>query len=63
MEARVKSDHRWNDVRCQGVEYIKSEFRPVPEIDEAVARANPGLEIKAAPKRKAAPKKKVAANA
>ncbi len=58
MEARVKSDHRWNDVRCQGVEYIKSEYRSVPEGDEAVAKANPGLEFKAAPKKKAAAKKK-----
>ncbi|KKN73395.1 hypothetical protein LCGC14_0400980 [marine sediment metagenome] len=67
MKARVKSDHRWNDVRCQAVEYIKSEWRPVPEGDEAVVRVNPGLEIKAAKKkaakRKAAPKKKVAASA
>ncbi len=66
MEARVKSDHRWNDVRCQGVEYIKGEYRPVPEGDEAVAKANPGLELKAskkkaAPRKKAAPKKKAAA--
>lgn len=60
MEARVKSDHQWNDVRCQGVEYVKGEFRLVPEGDEAVAKANPGLEFKAV-RKKAAPKKKAAA--
>ncbi len=59
MEARVKSDHQWNDVRCQAVEYVKSEWRPVSEGDEAVVRVNPGLEIKAA-KKKAALKKKAA---
>ena len=56
MQARVIEDHRWNDVRCQAVEYIKSEWRPVPEGDEEVVRVNPGLEIKAA-KKKAAKKK------
>lgn len=59
MEARVKSDHQWNDVRCQGVEYVKGEFRPVPESDEAVAKVNPGLELKVT-KKKAAPRKKAA---
>ena len=46
MQARVKKDHRWNDVRSQAVEYIKDEWRPVPEGHEEVARINPGLEIK-----------------
>ena len=72
MQARVKKDHRWNDVRAQAVEYVKDEWRPVPEGHEEVARINPGLEIKtaknkAAPKKaapkKAAPEKKVADNA
>jgi hypothetical protein len=60
MQARVKPNHRWNDVRCQGVEYIKGEFRSVPEGDEDVARRNAGLELQAGKKR-AAPKKKAAA--
>ena len=62
MQARVKSDHRWNDVRAQAVEYIKGEWRPVPEGHEEVVTINPGLEIKTA-KKKDAPKKKVADNA
>lgn len=60
MEARVKASNRWNDVRCQGVEYVKSEYRQVPEGDEEVVKANAGLEFKAA-KKKAAAKKKPAA--
>ena len=62
MQARVKSDHRWNDVRAQAVEYIKGEWRRVPDGHEEVVTINPGLEIKNA-KKKAAPKKKVADSA
>ena len=46
MQARVKKDHRWNDVRAQAVEYIKDEWRRVPEGHEEVVTINPGLEIK-----------------
>ena len=46
MQARVKKDHRWNDVRAHAVEYIKGEWRPVPEGHEEVVTINPGLETK-----------------
>lgn len=47
MEAKVKNDYRWNTlIAFSGVEYIKNEFRPVPEWAEAEAKAHESLEVR-----------------
>ncbi len=60
MKARVKKNARWNSVRVQGRDYIKDEYREVPEDAQAVAKRpeySQYLEFQAG-KKKAAPKKK-----
>lgn len=47
MEARVKPNYRWKTVTAfSGREYVKSEFRLVPQDCEAQARANGSLEVR-----------------
>jgi hypothetical protein len=47
MEARVKPDYRWKNITAfSGREYVKSEFRLVPQDCEAQARANGSLEVR-----------------
>lgn len=46
MLAKVKADYRFNFVRaCQGIEFNKREFIPVPPACENEARQHPYLEI------------------
>lgn len=46
MEAKVKSEYRWNIVTAfGGIEFVKSEFRKVPAGFEKEAQAHPCLEI------------------
>jgi hypothetical protein len=46
MNAKLKSDYRWNTIRAfGGSEFVKSEFRPVPAGQEVEAKAHPYLEI------------------
>lgn len=46
MQAKVIPDHRWATVRaCGGKEFIKSEWRPVPEGLEEEAATNPLLVV------------------
>lgn len=59
MEARCKSSWNYSKIiACAGAEFIKTEFRRVPEGREDEAEANPYLEVRATPKPKAAPKPK-----
>ena len=47
MEAKVRSEHRWRNVTAfGGIEFVKSEYRPVPAGLEKEAQAHPFLEIK-----------------
>ncbi len=46
MQARVKSDARWNNISAfSGREYTKGEWRDVPAGCEAEAESNPFLEL------------------
>ncbi len=46
MKARVRQDCRWNPVTAfGGQEFIKGEWRSVPEGGEAAAAAHPLLEV------------------
>jgi hypothetical protein len=46
MNAKVKSDYRWNNIRaCAGTEFIKGEFRTVPAGLEAEALSCDMLEF------------------
>jgi hypothetical protein len=49
MQAKVKADYRWKFTRSCGVEFVKSEFRPVPVGREQEAQRNEFLEIEASP--------------
>jgi hypothetical protein len=46
MNARVRSDYRWKNVLAFcGVEFTKSEYRPVPKGYEDQALKHPFLEV------------------
>jgi hypothetical protein len=50
MQARVKSEHRWNIVKAfSGLEFVKSEYRDVPPQLEEEAQAHPFLETRENP--------------
>jgi hypothetical protein len=47
MEARIKASYRWNVTQAfSGREYVKNEFRPVPEWAEAAASADERFEVR-----------------
>jgi len=49
MQARVKDKYRWKVVTaCGGREYIKGEYRPVPEGFEGEVQGHPALEVESA---------------
>jgi hypothetical protein len=46
MKAKIKDDYRWKAARaCNGAEFVKSEFRPVPAGLEGEASRVPFLEF------------------
>lgn len=54
MEAKVKPEHRWNMVKAfSGSEFVKDEFRPVPDGFEGAAQAHPFLEVREGEAKKA----------
>ena len=47
MEAKLKPSNRWDTTLAfSGREYVKSEFRPVPEWAEAAALADERFEVR-----------------
>lgn len=51
MKARVRSDARWAKVTAfGGAEFVKTEWRDVPERGEAAAASHPDLIIQDGPK-------------
>ena len=47
LEARVKDHYRWSSVvALDGVEFIKSEWRPVPMVREDEAKRTAFLEVR-----------------
>ena len=65
MEARVDEKYQYNRVRaCAGVEFVKSEYRPVPPDREDEARdhvENGLLELKPEPEAKPKPRRRAKA--
>jgi len=52
MLARVKKECRWNAIMAfGGYEYVKSEYRPVPETAHAEAKRHPYIETKTKPEK------------
>jgi len=45
MQARVKADHKWFDVKVAGHEFVKGEFQEVPEALEAAVLDHPFLDV------------------
>ena len=45
MQARVKADHKWYDVKVSGHEFVKGEFQEVPEALEAAVLDHPYLDV------------------
>jgi len=46
MQARVKADHKWFDVKVAGHEFVKGEFQEVPEALEGAVLDHPFLDVK-----------------
>jgi len=46
MQARVKEDHKWFDVKVAGHEFVKGEFQDVPEALEGAVLDHPFLDVK-----------------